>query len=164
MFAYYLAPVRLKNTVLLAASLFFYAWGEPVYIFLMLFSIVINYIAGIITGDAKSRKVKIPVLAAAVILNVFMLGFFKYADFVTEGINSIFGLGIKPLELPRRWYIVLYVSGDLISCRCVQGRCKSSKKYYRFRNVYIDVSAAHSGTHHKACGYRRKPAQTQSFF
>lgn len=100
MFAYYLAPVRLKNTVLLAASLFFYAWGEPVYIFLMLFSIVINYIAGIITGDAKSRKVKIPVLAAAVILNVFMLGFFKYADFVTEGINSIFGLGIKPLELP----------------------------------------------------------------
>ena len=100
MFAYYLAPARLKNAVLLAASLFFYAWGEPVYIFLMLFSIVINYIAGIITGNVKSRKVKIPALAAAVILNVFLLGFFKYADFVTEGINNIFGLGIKPLELP----------------------------------------------------------------
>ena len=53
--AYYLAPAKLRNGILLLASLFFYAWGEPVYLFLMLYSIFFNYVIGI---DISRKKEK----------------------------------------------------------------------------------------------------------
>ncbi|MCI8631806.1 MAG: MBOAT family protein, partial [Firmicutes bacterium] len=98
--AYYLAPAGLKNTVLLAASLFFYAWGEPVYIFLMIFSIIFNYTAGIVLGNINKRVIKKAVLAVFVSVNVLLLGFFKYADFLISSVNEFFGFAAEPLELP----------------------------------------------------------------
>ncbi|GHU48940.1 alginate regulatory protein [Clostridia bacterium] len=86
-------PQRYRNGILLAASLFFYAWGEPVYILLMLFSIVFNYLAGSRIQGRLS-------LALAVAVNLALLGFFKYADFIIWNINSITGLKISTMGLP----------------------------------------------------------------
>ena len=77
---YYLVPWRIKNLVLLLFSLIFYAWGEPVYIFLMIFSIVFNYFSGL-ELDLRRRtgerlKFKICFLTT-VVANLAILGFFK---------------------------------------------------------------------------------------
>ena len=95
--------VTVKNCILLLGSLVFYAWGEPVYIVLMLLSILFNFAAGRVidsaledgrTGLAKFQFV------LDVIYNLAVLGFFKYADFVVDNINGLFGVHIPPLELP----------------------------------------------------------------
>ena len=79
--------IAAKNVVLLIASLFFYAWGEPKNVLLMLLSIAVNYVCGLLLGrfdsDEKKRKV---VLWASVVFNLGLLFFFKYFSFVTGGI------------------------------------------------------------------------------
>lgn len=101
---YYLAPAGLKNLVLLVTSLFFYAWGEPIYVFLMIFSIVFNYSFGVLL-DKIIRKGQRNTqgrwaLIFNILINLGILGFFKYADFLVENINWLFGLKIAAVELP----------------------------------------------------------------
>ena len=98
---YFIVPRRAKNVVLLLFSLFFYAWGEPVYIFLMLFSICMDYLLGLWMERAKQAPGRAKkVLALAVVLNVALLGFFKYADFLLQTVNTVFGTSIPLLGLP----------------------------------------------------------------
>ena len=111
-FAFYFIPffrnderkeLTKKNIVLCLSSLVFYAWGEPVYIVLMLLSIVYNFNAGIdIEKNGNNPKVRKRIFVFAVLFNLLVLGFFKYSGFVVENINSIFSLNIKyePLSLP----------------------------------------------------------------
>ena len=96
---YYLSPRKLKNFILLLGSLVFYAWGEPIYIILMILTIVINYVLALLIKNQKGRR-KIFILT--LVLNVGMLGFFKYYDFIVGNINSIFSLNIQynNLSLP----------------------------------------------------------------
>ena len=75
-----------KNIVLLIASLIFYAWGEPYYILLLLFSIIMNYIFGLLVEKKKNRCI----LAFAVCANLGILGIFKYFNFIFDNINAIF--------------------------------------------------------------------------
>lgn len=83
----------LKNAVLVVFSLIFYAWGEPVYVFLMLFSSLINYISGLnIAGRMQSRRKT--ALVVGISLNLLMLGIFKYLGFFA-GILSDLGMNIK---------------------------------------------------------------------
>ena len=77
----------LRNAVLCAFSLVFYAWGEPVYVLLMLGSIVLNYAFGLAMEKWPGRKKA--VLAAAVILNLGAIGFFKYMDFLLGTLNLL---------------------------------------------------------------------------
>ncbi|MEY8336827.1 MBOAT family O-acyltransferase [Lachnospiraceae bacterium 62-35] len=97
---YYALPLKLKNHILLAFSLVFYAWGEPVYIILMLFASAVDYTNGQMMErfGAKDRYRKI-FLCFSVAINLSMLGFFKYADFVIETFNSVSGLALQPLGL-----------------------------------------------------------------
>ena len=98
---YFIVPRKAKNVVLLLFSLFFYAWGEPVYIFLMLFSICMDYLLGLWMERAKQAPGRAKkVLALAVVLNVALLGFFKYADFFVENLNALTGLAIPALQIP----------------------------------------------------------------
>lgn len=87
--------IAAKNVVLLIASLFFYAWGEPKNVLLMLLSIVVNYVCGLLLGrfdsDEKKRKV---VLWASVVFNLGLLFFFKYFNFVTGGLFPVIKLPI----------------------------------------------------------------------
>ncbi|MBO5278547.1 MAG: MBOAT family protein [Lachnospiraceae bacterium] len=97
---YYLVPMKLKNYVLLLFSLFFYAWGEPVYILLMLFASFSDYVNGLLMtkyGTVKSRRRIF--LWISVGINLSMLGFFKYADFAIHTVNQLAGLSIQPLNL-----------------------------------------------------------------
>lgn len=86
-----------RNIVLLFASLIFYAWGEPSYLLLMLFSIGINWLLGI--GVAKSFRLKKQLLVVACIVNLSILGFFKYSDFVLINLNNIGGMALTLLHV-----------------------------------------------------------------
>lgn len=89
---YLLKPsVPLKNAFLLAVSLVFYAWGEPLYVFLMLFSIAVNYLAGLAVDRAKSPRWKKLWLLAAVVFNLGVLFWFKYLNFAVENLNAMLG-------------------------------------------------------------------------
>lgn len=90
---------RARNILLLAASLLFYAWGEPVYVFLMLGSIAGNYGFGLLLKRTARKK---GVLVFAVIFNLGILFYFKYLNFAVENINALFGtaLSVPPVSLP----------------------------------------------------------------
>ncbi|MBR0413863.1 MAG: MBOAT family protein [Clostridia bacterium] len=94
-----------KNIILLIASLLFYAWGEPVYIVLMLISILFNFFAGKDIDRAKKAGNRGGAKAAfiiAIVFNLAVLGFFKYFGFLVENINALFHieLQIPQLALP----------------------------------------------------------------
>lgn len=88
-----LPGIRAKNILLLIASLLFYAFGEPVYILLMLASILVNFTAGRLLPLCGKGLDKL-VLALAVVLNLGMLSLFKYTDFFLTTVNQVFSLEI----------------------------------------------------------------------
>ena len=99
---YYIVPRKLKNSILLLFSLVFYAWGEPIYILLMLASIILSYVGGILIGWLKQKeKVKSAkaVLIIFSILSLSMLAFFKYANFAIGTVNGIFGTSVSTLAI-----------------------------------------------------------------
>ena len=99
---YYLCPARLRNLVLLVFSLVFYAWGEPVYVLIMLFSIVFDYANGRLIEHFKNKNCPGKAKAALIVDlcgNLAILGFFKYTDFVIGSINSITGAGLSLLHI-----------------------------------------------------------------
>lgn len=98
---YYLCPRRFRNLLLLAVSLVFYSWGEPVYLFLMLFTILLNYLsarriarAKAAGGDGKGA------LRLSLVLNLGLLGFFKYAGFLVQTLNWLLPAALR-LPVPR---------------------------------------------------------------
>ena len=99
---YFLVPWKLKNLVLLLTSLVFYAWGEPVYVFLMLFSILFNYLSGleIIWYQERqyARRAQIS-FWITVAVNLGLLGFFKYYGFFVENLNAVLPFRIPYAEL-----------------------------------------------------------------
>lgn len=98
---YYISPKRIKNVVLLVASLVFYAWGEPVYIVLIILATIGDYIFGLLLSSPNYSPLKRRIIvAASVAMNVGVLGFFKYADFLINNLNTIFSTSIPLLELP----------------------------------------------------------------
>ena len=99
MMIYFLAPGRVKNLVLFLGSLIFYAWGEPVYVVLMLFSTVSDYVHGRLIGAKRGTKAAKWLLVSSIVINLLLLGFFKYADFAIGTINYLTGMSIPLLEL-----------------------------------------------------------------
>ena len=99
---YYALPKKLRNLVLLLVSLVFYAWGEPVYVVLMIVSILISWSGGLAVdrflraGNEKGARISLGVSVAA---GLSLLGFFKYADFVLRTINQAAGSDIPLLRL-----------------------------------------------------------------
>ena len=99
---YYIVPRITRNLVLFIFSLVFYAWGEPVYIVLMIASTIVAYITGLLADkQRKNAKKYTPLIAmiGAVVWNIGLLLFFKYTDFFIGAANSIFGTQIKTLGL-----------------------------------------------------------------
>ncbi len=96
---YYLLPSRrIKNIFALIASLFFYGYGEPIFSLLMLFSIVLNYIVGLLLLKYKDKKRTI--LTFGVICNLSLFFIFKYLDFAIVNINNILGTSIPLQKIP----------------------------------------------------------------
>lgn len=96
---YFAAPKKLKNSVLLLASLFFYGWGEPKYLLLMLFSIMQGYVFGLLIEKSRERRSGKLCLAAGVVLSLAMLAYFKYADFMIANLNALTGLSVPLLKI-----------------------------------------------------------------
>ncbi len=99
---YYIVPPGLRNLVLLLFSLLFYAWGEPVYIILMIVSILVSYTGGIIVDSQKKRGNHGAAKTALIIssaVSLSLLGFFKYADFAIGTVNSLTGMDLELLHL-----------------------------------------------------------------
>lgn len=97
---YFIIQTNLKNVFLLMSSLIFYAWGEPRYILIMLYSIIINYFLGILIDRYEAHKKLILVLSIAI--NLLILGYFKYFNFAIEIINKSTGFNLESpnIELP----------------------------------------------------------------
>ena len=96
---YYIVPRRLKNTVLLLFSLFFYGWGEPKYLLFMLISITQGYVFGRLIEKYRPHKGAKLFLAASVLVCLGLLGVCKYADFLLENFNRVTGLSLPLLKI-----------------------------------------------------------------
>lgn len=97
---YYICPKKGKNLFLLIVSLIFYAWGEPKYVFLMIFSILVNYVFGLLMDKHRENKKRLKLLLAiSVIIDLGLLSVFKYTDFIITNINSVFGAGFDLLNI-----------------------------------------------------------------
>lgn len=97
---YFAVPRQAKNTVLFLFSLLFYAWGEPIYVALMLFSTALDYTCGRLVEKYRGTKKQKIGLLVSIIVNIGLLCFFKYTDFFIGVINGIFGCEIPALNLP----------------------------------------------------------------
>ena len=97
---YYMVPDRAKNAVLLFVSLFFYGFGEPVYILIMILSIFIDYFNGLLIEKYRHRKNLSKVfLIVSITANLGLLGIFKYGDFFIGNTNLLLGTNMKLLEV-----------------------------------------------------------------
>lgn len=97
---YYLTPNKLKNLTLLILSLFFYSWGEPKYLFIMILSIIVDYSLSILIEKYRERAfISKAFLISSVTFNLGMLILFKYINFFVENINSAFGTSMSLIYL-----------------------------------------------------------------
>lgn len=131
--AYFLVkPIKGKNAVLIALSLVFYAWGEPVRIAFLLLSAVINYFVGIGIGKAKTEKIQKLILAGGLIYNIGMIGVFKYSGFIAENINSIFRVNIPVPDIAVMAGISFYTF-QIISyiVDCYWGKIEPQRNFFK---------------------------------
>lgn len=94
---------KINNSFLFLASLVFYAWGEPKYVVLMLFSTVVDYTCGYFTGkyvDRDKKKTARIFVAISMCINLGLLCFFKYRGFFLDNVNHFFGCQIQYKDLP----------------------------------------------------------------
>jgi len=96
---YLIAPRCLKNTVLLLASLVFYAWGEPRYVAVMLVSVALGYLFGLLIERFRGKTAAKFFLVLSVISSLSFLIYFKYADFFISNFNAATGLSVPLLEI-----------------------------------------------------------------
>ncbi len=131
-----------KNLILLIASLIFYAWGEPVYVILMLISICFNFVIGMdidqsqkMNNKAKARRLFI----IAIVFNIGVLGFFKYSNFLIENFANVTGLGIRPLNIALPVGISFYtfqIMSYIIDL--YKGNIKAQRKLLNFA-LYVSL-------------------------
>lgn len=97
---YFILPKRARNLALFVVSLIFYAWGEPLYISIMLFSTFFDYYNGLMIEKYENNQGKRKFfLVLSVVVNLLILGFFKYSDLFISSLNSVFNISIPLLNL-----------------------------------------------------------------
>lgn len=137
---YYCSPRRIRNLILFVTSLFFYAWGEPVYIVIMLVSTLTDYFFGLLLDkpslSATKRK---GVVALSVVVNLTLLSYFKYADFLIDNINALFGTAIPLTELPLPIGISFYTFQSMSYIIDVyRGTAKAQRNWIDF-GAYVSL-------------------------
>ncbi len=134
--AYYILPGRCHNLVLFISSLVFYAWGEPVYVVLVLFSTATDYIAGMAVSHYKKRGLKKKAFTAVVcsaIINLSLLGFFKYAGFLISNLNMLPGVMLKEADIPLPIGISFYTFQTMsYTIDVYRGDAKVQKNFIAF--------------------------------
>lgn len=131
---YFLTPDKFKNAVILIFSLVFYAWGEPVYIVLMLISSFVDYIDGLLLEKFAQRKALRRIsFITALIINISILCFFKYAGLAVETVNSLFHLQFKVPDIALPIGISFYTFQTVsYSIDVYRGEVKAEKNYFSY--------------------------------
>lgn len=137
---YFLVPFKAKNIVLLIFSLIFYAWGEPIYITLMIFSSIVDFTVGrFIEKYFHDKNKKKLFLILSIVINLSLLGFFKYSDFLIETINSIFNISIPLLKLGLPIGISFYTFQTMsYSIDVYRGEVKAEHNFLAFM-TYVSM-------------------------
>ncbi|MCD4683007.1 MAG: hypothetical protein K8R86_06965 [Bacteroidales bacterium] len=100
LFFTFILPRRFQNIMLLIASLFFYAWGGASFTLILVASITINYIVGRQIAIREGRKGAKVALIVGVVLNLLLLGVFKYANFIVDNLNIVFDwIHLEPVKM-----------------------------------------------------------------
>lgn len=107
LFVYYVIPKKMKNLFILLSGLFFYAWGEPIYVIIMIISTLIDYTAGRVMHKFDDKiSIRRLALIVSVVMNISLLACFKYSDFIIVNINSLTGADItNPIAQFINWAI-----------------------------------------------------------
>jgi alginate O-acetyltransferase complex protein AlgI len=136
---YVIAPnIRIKNIVLIVASLFFYAWGEPVWVILLIYSSLIDYVCGGLAGKHKNTKKGRIFLIISLVLNLGLLAFFKYGDFFIDTINALLNVRIPSIGVSLPIGISFYTMQTIsYTIDAYRGKVKVQKS---FPNVLLFVS------------------------
>ncbi len=136
---YFLVPRKLKNTVLLLSSLFFYGWGEPKYLALMVFSIVLFYACGLAIEHSGTKRGKKLWLTVSVVISIALLTVFKYADFFIGSFNAVTGLSLPLLRLALPIGISFYTFQCLsYTVDVYRGDAKAQKNLISF-GAYVSL-------------------------
>lgn len=99
MLIYFAVPKVFKNSVILIFSLAFYAWGEPLYVFLMIGTIALNYILGLLIEKFRGKVLSKISITLSIVFSLGALGYFKYADFFITNFNKVTGLSMELLNI-----------------------------------------------------------------
>ena len=138
---YFISPIKWRNVVLFAVSAIFYGWEKPIYLLIMLFIIIINYIFGYLIDSAGEEKEKRKsLLTWGVIINLLVLGFFKYADFLLENLSNVPLLSsIEPIGISLPIGISFYVFQSMSYIVDVyRGTSRVQKQFVNF-GAYVSM-------------------------
>lgn len=136
---YYSIPSQyrvMRNLLLFVASLFFYAWGEPIYVFLMLFEVIVNYFLALSLEKNKNAKA---ILALAILIDVGMLVFFKYTNFFIENINILFHSQFSKVDIALPIGISFYTFQILSYIIDVYRKKVSAQKNFLILATYVSL-------------------------
>ena len=132
--SYFVAKkLKTKNIILIVFSLLFYAWGEPVYVLLLVFSSALNWVVGLLIERFRDTKAATASLAAGIVINLGMLLVFKYTGFIVENINALFGAAIPVPEIRLPIGISFFTFQALsYIIDCYWESVRVQKQYYKF--------------------------------
>ncbi len=169
-----LPGMRSKNALLIVASLVFYAYGEPVYVVLMLASTIVNWALGLVLGRTESSAARRIFLAVAVVANLGCLCVFKYADMVVNTFNGITGLNVASPDIALPIGISFYTFQALSYVIDVyRGEVEGQKNYahvllyiaffpqliagpiIKYHDIEDQLATRHASLEDKALGFRR---------
>ena len=137
--AYFVAPKAWRNGILFAFSLLFYAWGEPVYVLLMIFSTVLDYTCGQLAERYRGQRRAKAALLVSVCVNLGLLGVFKYSDFLICTVNSLFGTAMPQPNLPLPIGISFYTFQTMsYTIDVYRGEAKAQKNIINF-GAYVTL-------------------------
>ena len=135
---YFLVPKKFRNIVLFFGSLFFYAWGEPRFVILILISILVNYIAGLfIERYDKQDKIRRIILIISIAYNIGSLIWFKYINFIIDNVNQIFNTEINLFDVTLPLGISFYTFQIMSYTIDVYRRTTKAEKSYINLGAYL---------------------------
>ena len=137
--AYFLVPQKWRNGTLFLFSLLFYAWGEPVYVVLMLFSTALDYTCGQMVERHRGQRGAKIALLVSLCANLGLLGVFKYSDFLIGTVNSLFGAALPQPNLPLPIGISFYTFQTMsYTIDVYRGEAKAQKNIINF-GAYVTL-------------------------
>ena len=138
---YFVTPLKWRNVTLFVTSLIFYGWGEPLYMFLMLATITVDYFFGWMVGKYResNRKRARAYMIAAIVINLAILGFFKYANLVVDTVTALTGVTLTHIDVPLPVGISFYTFQALSYVIDVYRMDANAQRNYTAFGTYVTL-------------------------